>query len=115
MIPCASVFSSPDSLMMPALTSAQIRFLRGQAHGLKALWQVGGKGVSAAVVAEIDAALEQHELIKVRITAADREERTALTAQLAADCGAVVAQQIGHVVVLYRPSKERRQIVLPRP
>jgi len=100
--------------MMPALTSAQTRFLRGQAHALKALWQVGGKGVSPAVVTEIDAALEQHELIKVRIAAADRDERAALTRQLAAECHAAVVQTIGHVVALYRPSQERRQIVLPR-
>jgi len=98
---------------MPALTAAQTRFLRGQAHALKALWQVGGKGVSAAVVAEIDAALEQHELIKVRIAAADRGERTALIGQLAAECHAAVVQTIGHVAALYRPSQERRQIVLP--
>jgi len=103
------------TVMTPALTAAQTRFLRGQAHALKALWQVGGKGVSAAVVAEIDAALEQHELIKVRIAAADREERAALVQQLADACGAAVVQTIGHVVALYRPSLERRQIVLPRP
>jgi len=100
--------------MPTSLTTTQTRFLRGQAHGLKALWQVGGKGVSAAVVAEIDAALEQHELIKVRISAADRDERTRLITQLAAECGAAVVQTIGHVVALYRPSQERRQIVLPR-
>jgi len=95
------------------LEAAQIRFLRGKAHALKALWQVGGKGVSAAVVAEIDAALEQHELIKVRIAAADREERAALAQQLAAECRAALVQSIGHVVTLYRPSLEHRQIVLP--
>jgi len=100
--------------MPTTLTSAQTRFLRGQAHGLKALWQVGGKGLSAAVIAEIDAALEQHELIKVRIAAADRDERAGLAAQLAEACDAAVVQSIGHVVALYRPSEERRQIVLPR-
>jgi len=99
--------------MTPALTAAQTRFLRGQAHGLKALWQVGGKGVSAALVAEIDAALEQHELIKVRIAAADRDTRTDLIEQLAADCAAAVVQTIGHIVVLYRPAQERHHIILP--
>jgi len=100
--------------MTTPLTAAQTRFLRGQAHGLKALWQVGGKGVSAAVVAEIDAALEQHELIKVRIAAADRDERAALVRQLATECKAAVVQTIGHVVVVYRASKEHQRIVLPR-
>jgi len=107
-------FVEVDLPMTPTLTAAQTRFLRGQAHGLKALWQVGGKGVSPAVVAEIDAALEQHELIKVRIAAAGREERAALVQQLATECHAALVQTIGHVAVLYRPSQERRQIVLPR-
>jgi len=100
--------------MSPTLTTAQIRFLRGQAHALKALWQIGGKGLSSAVVAEIDAALEQHELIKVRVAAADRDERAARVQQLATKCGAAVVQSIGHVVALYRPSLEHRQVVLPR-
>jgi hypothetical protein len=46
--------------MSNTLTAAQTRFLRGQAHDLKALLQVGGKGVSEALVAEVDCALEHH-------------------------------------------------------
>jgi RNA-binding protein len=56
-----------------ALTSAQTRFLRGQAHELRAMLQVGGKGITDALVAEIANALEQHELIKVKIATEDRE------------------------------------------
>ncbi|NLA69176.1 MAG: ribosome assembly RNA-binding protein YhbY, partial [Gammaproteobacteria bacterium] len=44
--------------MTAELTAAQNRFLRGQAHGLKAMLQVGGKGVTEALVAEVDGALE---------------------------------------------------------
>ena len=40
-----------------ALTNAQIRFLRGQAHDLRAMLQVGGKGISEALVVEVDGAL----------------------------------------------------------
>ncbi|WP_240099101.1 ribosome assembly RNA-binding protein YhbY [Thermomonas flagellata] len=100
--------------MPPVLTPAQLRFLRGQAHGLKAMLQVGGKGVSPALVAEVAQALEHHELIKVKVAAADREERDALIAALAAQADAALVQRIGHTAVLYRPSAERRQIVLPR-
>lgn len=100
--------------MPPALTPAQLRFLRGQAHGLKAMLQVGGKGVSPALVAEVALALEHHELIKVKVAAADREERDALIAALAAQADAALVQRIGHTAVLYRPSAEKRQIVLPR-
>ena len=96
------------------LTAAQIRFLRGQAHGLKAMLQVGGKGLTDALVAEVDGALEHHELIKVKVGTTDREERDAMIGTLAERTGAALVQRIGHVAVLYRPNREKRQIVLPR-
>jgi len=100
--------------MSLVLTSAQNRFLRGQAHELKAMLQVGGKGVTDAVAAEVDGALEHHELIKVRIAAEDRETRDGVIAALVERSGAALVQRIGHVAILYRPSRDRRQIVLPR-
>jgi RNA-binding protein len=100
--------------MSTALTNAQTRFLRGQAHGLKAMLQVGGKGVSDALVAEVDGALEHHELIKVKVAAEDREARDAMVEELARRAGAALVQRIGHTAVLFRPSKDNRRIVLPR-
>jgi RNA-binding protein len=102
-------------LTAPSLTNAQIRFLRGQAHGLKAMLQVGGKGVTPALVAEVGQALEDHELIKVKVMAEDREARDTLIDALAAEAGAALVQRIGHTAVFYRPSREKRQIILPRP
>lgn len=98
----------------PILTSAQTRFLRGQAHDLKAMLQVGGKGISDALVGEVGAALEQHELIKVKVAGAEREARDAMIRELAARTGAALVQRIGHTAVLYRPSPDKRRIVLPR-
>ncbi|MCD9098755.1 ribosome assembly RNA-binding protein YhbY [Luteimonas fraxinea] len=100
--------------MSNALTAAQTRFLRGQAHGIKAMLQVGGKGITDALIAEIDAALEHHELIKVKVGASDRDERDAMIADLAGRTASELVQRIGHVAILYRQSKDRRQIVLPR-
>lgn len=100
--------------MPTVLTSAQTRFLRGQAHDLKAMLQVGDKGVTDALVAETDLALEHHELIKVKVAAPDREAREAMIGQLSERTDAAVVQRIGHTVVIYRPSKDKRQIVLPR-
>lgn len=100
--------------MSTALTNAQTRFLRGQAHGLKAMLQVGGKGISDALVAEVDGALEHHELIKVKVAAEDRDARDAMVEELANRAGAALVQRIGHTAVLYRPSKDQRRIVLPR-
>lgn len=100
--------------MSTVLTSAQTRFLRGQAHDLKAMLQVGGKGITESLAAEVDLALEHHELIKVKVGAADRETRDAMIDDLADRTGAALVQRIGHTAVLYRPSKDKRQIVLPR-
>ena len=100
--------------MSTTLTSTQSRFLRGQAHGLKALLQIGAKGLTPAFLAELDAVLEQHELVKVKVAGEDREARDAMIGELAEKADAALVQRIGHTAVLYRPSKERRQIVLPR-
>ena len=97
-----------------ALTNAQLRFLRGQAHDLKAMLQVGGKGITDALVAEVDLALEHHELIKVKVAGVDREARDAMIVDLADRTDAALVQRIGHTAVLYRPGKDKRQIVLPR-
>ncbi|MGE8281984.1 MAG: YhbY family RNA-binding protein, partial [Stenotrophomonas sp.] len=75
---------------------------------------IGGKGVTPAFLAELDEVLERHELIKVKIAAEDRETRDAMVAELVDASGGVLVQRIGHVAVLYRPAKEKRQIVLPR-
>lgn len=100
--------------MPTVLTSAQTRFLRGQAHDLKAMLQVGGKGVTPALLAELDNALEHHELIKIKVGAEDREARDAMIVQITGHSGAALVQRIGHIAILYRPSEENRQIVLPR-
>ena len=96
------------------LTAAQIRFLRGQAHDLKAMLQVGGKGITDALVAEIDGALSHHELIKVKVAGEDRDARDGMIGQIATRTGAALVQRIGHTAVLYRPNPEQRRIVLPR-
>ncbi|MFL6593113.1 MAG: ribosome assembly RNA-binding protein YhbY [Luteimonas sp.] len=97
-----------------ALTNAQTRFLRGQAHGLKAILQVGGRGVSDSLVDELALALEHHELVKIKLAAEDRDSRDAMIDKLVERTDAALVQRIGHVAVLYRPSRDHRQIVLPR-
>ena len=100
--------------MPVVLTNAQNRFLRGQAHDLKALLQTGGKGVTPAFLAELDEVLERHELVKVKVAAEDRETRDAMVGDMVDRIGAALVQRIGHVAILYRPAKDKRQIVLPR-
>lgn len=100
--------------MSTVLTSAQARFLRGEAHNLKALLQIGAKGLTPSFLSELDGVLEDHELVKVKVGTDDRETRDAVIAQIVDQSGAALVQRIGHVAVLYRQSKDKRQIVLPR-
>ena len=100
--------------MSTALSNAQKRYLRGLAHDLKPIVLVGAKGVTPAVLAELELALEQHELLKVRVAAGDREERDQWIAALADGSGAAVAGRIGHVAILYRRRADKPFVILPK-
>lgn len=96
------------------LTPSQRRYLRGLAHPLKPVLLLGGKGVTPSVLAELNHALDDHELIKVKLSGADRDERESSLAQLIDASGAEPVQRIGHVAVLYRRNTEQPGIALPR-
>jgi RNA-binding protein len=100
--------------MSTPLNNAQKRYLRGLAHALKPLVQVGAKGVTPSLLAELDQVLEQHELVKVRVAAEDREGRDAWIYELVAGSGAALVGRIGHVALLYRRSRDNAQVILPR-
>jgi RNA-binding protein len=90
---------------MPAieLTPAQRKEHRAAAHHLSPVVMVGGDGLTAAVVKEIDLALKAHGLIKVRVFSDDRPAREAMFAQLSDELGAAPIQHIGKLLVLWRP------------
>ena len=96
-----------------ALTAAERKKLRGLAHALRPLVQLGREGLSPGALREIDRGLESHELIKVRLDAG-REERPALAAKIAEATRAGVAGAIGQVVILFRqqPDPEERRVEL---
>lgn len=95
------------------LSENQLRFLRGKAHALQPLILIGQAGLTDAVSAETDRALQDHELIKVRVRGAVREQRDQIIAQLATRTGSALVTRIGHVAVLYRPRKPLPKLVLP--
>jgi len=97
-----------------ALTSSQIRYLRGLAHPLKPVLLMGGKGVTAGVLKELEQALDDHELIKVRLSGGDRAARAAELDKLIASSHAETVQTIGHIAVLFRRNAEQPQIALPK-
>ena len=65
-------------------------------------------------LAELDQVLEQHELVKVKVAAEDREARDAAIAALADGSRAELVSRIGHVAVLYRRSRDKPLVILPR-
>lgn len=96
------------------LTPPQIRYLRGLAHNLKPLILTGNKGVTPAVIKELSTALDQHELVKVKLGSEDRDERRMQISELAKETGAELVQGIGRVACLYRRNEEKQKLALPR-
>ena len=85
-----------------ALSSRQKKTLRQVAHHLDPIVTIGEQGVSQGVLDETKRALADHELIKVRISVADRAMRGELAHSLAEGAAAQIVQKIGKVIVLYR-------------
>lgn len=83
------------------MNSADKKKLRAQAHGLKPVIMIGQAGLTAAVLAEIELALDSHELIKVRIRA-EREDRKQISEKICSDTRAALIQTIGQIAVIYR-------------
>ena len=96
-----------------ALSEKQLRFLRGKAHALKPVVMLGNKGLTDNVVAETSQALRDHELIKVRVRAANHAARDAMLSQLVTRTACELVTRIGHVAVLYRAAAPIPKLVLP--
>ena len=100
--------------MFQQLSNTQQRYLRGLAHAIKPVVLIGGKGLSPSVLAEIDLALEHHELVKVKVSADNREARDEMVAEFVLKTRSTLVQRIGNIATLYRRSRERPQLTLPR-
>lgn len=101
---------------MTQLKGFQRTYLRGLAHALKPVVQIGLKGLGEGPLAEIDQALERHELVKIRFNEIkDKDEKLALAAEIARATGSELVGSIGHTSVFYRrqPDPEKRQIRVP--
>ncbi|WP_298926398.1 YhbY family RNA-binding protein [uncultured Ramlibacter sp.] len=98
---------------MPAiqLTIAQRKEHRAEAHHLDPVVMVGNDGATPAVKKEIDAALNAHGLIKVRVQGDDRIAREALYQSLCDELGAAPIQHIGKLLVLWRPPVKKEKAV----
>jgi len=95
------------------LSERQRRYLRGLGHALNPVLLLGQHGVTPAVVAEMQRALQDHELIKVKFRGADRDARDAGLAELATATGSSLVQRIGHTALYYKRRIDRPGIVIP--
>jgi RNA-binding protein len=85
------------------LTPSQRAQLKARSHALEPVVVVGQAGASDSVIAEVERSLTAHELIKVKLAGADRDTRRDLTRVLSERTGAAIVQQVGRVLVLWRP------------
>ena len=95
------------------LTNKQKQYLKGLAHALKPVVQLGGNGLTEGVLAEIDNALGHHELIKIKVPTDDRDEKSLIMDAIIRETGAEKLQVIGHVMIMFRQS-EQKKIEIPK-
>ena len=95
------------------LSTKQKQHLKGLAHSLKPVVLLGANGLTEAVLAEIEIALNHHELVKVKIASEDRETKVLIVDAIIRETGAEKVQVIGKTLVLFRQTQERK-IELPR-
>lgn len=88
------------------MTPKARQLLKAKAHKLKPIVMIGNKGLTDAVKREIDIALDDHELIKVRIPIPDRDEKKAVIADICEHLSAESIQVIGNICVLYRKNQD---------
>ena len=86
----------------------QIQYLKGVAHPLKPVVLLGSNGLTEAVVAEIDYALNHHELIKVKIPTDDRETKGLIVDAICRETQSIKIQVIGKTLIIYRQSEEKK-------
>jgi RNA-binding protein len=103
--------------MTMQLTTKQIAHLRGLAHSLNPVVMIGNQGLTENVLKEIDASLNAHELIKVKVAGDDREARKSIYAEICDKTNATAVHHIGKQLVFYRASetiKESAKIIIPK-
>ena len=96
------------------ITKTQQKFLRSKAHHLKPVLWIGQNGLTDSVTAEIETALDHHELIKIKLRVGDRELRNKTIADICQATHSTQVQSIGNIVSIYRRNDKQAGIVLPK-
>ncbi len=96
------------------LTPKQRRHLSGLGHTLQAIVTIGKDGLTDAVVAALEQALLDHELVKVRVGSSSSEDRKEVGARLAERADAEQVSVIGKTMLIYKAHPEKPKIKLPK-
>jgi len=91
---------------MSELSPAQRSELRASAHNLNPVVSIAGNGLTPSVLQEIERSLQAHELIKIKVHGAEREQREQLLAAVCAELDAAPVQHIGTILVVWRKRRE---------
>ncbi|AZQ83683.1 ribosome assembly RNA-binding protein YhbY [Colwellia sp. Arc7-635] len=90
------------------LNNKQIQYLKGLAHSLKPVVLLGNNGLTEAVVAEVDFALNHHELIKIKIPTDDRENKALIVDAICRETNSTKVQVIGKTLIIFRATEEKK-------
>jgi RNA-binding protein len=96
------------------LTENQKKHLRGLAHKLKPVVMVGQHGLKETIFEEVEIALDAHELIKIKVSVGDREERDAVIQEICTRSQAILVQRVGNIAIMFRRNPKRPRIELGR-
>ncbi|MEC0183215.1 ribosome assembly RNA-binding protein YhbY [Paenibacillus peoriae] len=96
------------------LTGKQKRYLRSMAHHLDPVFQVGKNGTNEHLMRHINDAIEKRELMKVQILNNCLDDKHEIAEELAAETDSELVQIIGSTIILYKESRDHKQIELPR-
>jgi RNA-binding protein len=88
------------------VNSADKKKFRAEAHTLKPVVMIGQSGLTASVIAELEIALNTHELLKVKIRA-ERDDRKPIIEKMCTESGAELIQSIGQIAVIYRRNPDK--------
>lgn len=105
---------SNSSKKLTSLSNNQKKYLKGIAHHLNPMLIIGGNGVTDAVMTELEITIAHHELLKVKIASAERDERKEIINYLVENSGALLVQTIGKTCVLFRQKEKDSEFTLPK-
>lgn len=92
-----------------ALPTEKIKAFRGIGHNLKPIVTIAENGITEGVQLELERALNDHELIKVKVSCADREHKQTLINEMVSTCSCELVQTIGKIALIYRAAAKPNQ------